>query len=700
MNRPPEKFKAAAGRLATLLSAPGGHQLLGALARFDTYSNGSGIHRTPGTTRVGIWEKTVRRGETIFVRKSGDEPWSLWAQVGTIPLRAQAKRVVFLGESVARGYFYDPYFNPAQALQSMLRAISGGDDIDVVDLARVGIERKQMLELTLASLALDPAAIVIFAGNNWHPTLSLNAGETAEVADELRKEGNWHAVKRFMEDKLRAQVQEFLHQVAEMTRERHIPVVFVIPEFNLGDWRDNGSPPPLFESSQNAEWISARSCLGELRQAGKWDEIDSLAEEMTHVDGGTSPVPLHARADRAIRNRDCRASRIFLEQARDAGLSLSQVESPRCYSIVQETIRSENSRYGFAIVDLPACFESHLNGSLPDRRLFHDYCHLTVEGISVAMAATAKALRSPLRLPSSHAADLMRSVPKPNATVAAEACFLAAVHNANWGQPQDIVEYHCREALRHSKGVSAFMHWYLDSHIRREPASMCASFNRVIERQSLSATNVLFAPPRRSKSLNLAIMAGIANTLSQSQPCLVEEMARLLRLEHGVDKGTVNLLDRQYCSTSFANFEGRWEERWAFYRAFDVRSTFTLIADGAHRVTLHLVYRIRSAADAQPLTLNVNGTSVAAAPASPRWTHYRTGVNVCDGLNTVEVHWPAARWRRRQRVEAGAMALETAAEKPDANAEVMPAIYPVYGELYCFNASIVSVESTTESYEH
>jgi len=690
MDRPSHNLKAAASRLAGVLTSQEGREVLGAFARFDVRPAQSNNHPTPQTTRVGIWEKTTKRGEAVFVRKAGDEPWSLWAQTGTITIRPQTRRVIFLGESVARGYFYDPYFNPAQALQTMLRALSGAENIDVVDLARVGIEREQMLELVTSSLTLDPAAIVVFAGNNWHPTLSLTASDIAESADLLRKEGNWQAVKSFMGDKLRGQVQEFLHQVAGMTGERHIPVVYIVPEFNLGDWRDCGSPPPLFDSAQNVDWIAARNHLRDLEHAGKWDEIDALAEQMALLDAGTSPLSSHIRADRAIQNGDYRTARTLLEMARDAGCSLPQLESPRCYSIVQETIRTESSRYGYGVVDLPACFESYLQGALPDHRLFHDYCHLTVEGIRLAMSATARTLQSPLGLSSLRDAELMACVPGPGPAVTAEACFLAAVHNANWGQPRKIVEYHCRTALQHSPAVSELMQLYLDSHIRREPASMCASFDKAIERQTLSATNVLFAPPRRRKALNLAIVEGIANALAACKPDNVAQMASLLKIEHGVDKGTVNLLERRYCAASFANLEGRWEEHWAFYRAFDTCSYFTLIAGGRQRITLDLVYRTRMAVDAQVVILKINGTTIGEVPVSPQWTHYQTEADVCDGINSVQVHWPAVHWCREQRVRKAAECLEAAAGRRKADDEIMPAIYPVYGELYSFRATPIS----------
>jgi hypothetical protein len=52
--------------------------------------------------------------------------WDWWANLGRIePKEAGRARVVLIGESVARGYLYDPQFTPAMALEMMLEPYFG-----------------------------------------------------------------------------------------------------------------------------------------------------------------------------------------------------------------------------------------------------------------------------------------------------------------------------------------------------------------------------------------------------------------------------------------------------------------------------------------------------------------------------------------------------------------------------------------------
>jgi hypothetical protein len=136
--------------------------------------------------------------------------------------------------------------------------------------------------------------------------------------------------------------------------------------------------------------------------------------------------------------------------------------------------------------------------------------------------------------------------------------------------------------------------------------------------------------------------------------------------------------------------EAKWEEHWAFYRAFDTTSQFTLIADGRQRVTLHLVYRTKMAADFQPVAIKINGANIADMPVSQYWTHYQTEADICDGVNSVALQWPAVQWCREERIRKAAASLEAGAGGGKAETEIMPAIYPVYGELYCFRAAPIS----------
>src|ERR1700761_427642 len=73
------------------------------------------------TVRVGIWQREREDHDGAFVRAETGDPWHLWANVNEIPPKTAAKRVLLIGESVARGFFYGDCATPAKVLEQFLR---------------------------------------------------------------------------------------------------------------------------------------------------------------------------------------------------------------------------------------------------------------------------------------------------------------------------------------------------------------------------------------------------------------------------------------------------------------------------------------------------------------------------------------------------------------------------------------------------
>ncbi|HVQ40430.1 MAG TPA: hypothetical protein VMS31_23010, partial [Pyrinomonadaceae bacterium] len=144
MNDNHRQLKNTAYRLAQLFESEDGERILRLITQLSTCQDRTGSSteeptkpvNTPGKLRVGTWEATDEANGRAFVRVNAGDPWHLWANVQRIPPKGSRRRVVLLGESVARGLLYDPQFNPALALQEILNTACGPSDIEVVDLAR------------------------------------------------------------------------------------------------------------------------------------------------------------------------------------------------------------------------------------------------------------------------------------------------------------------------------------------------------------------------------------------------------------------------------------------------------------------------------------------------------------------------------------------------------------------------------------
>src|SRR6478735_7393215 len=90
------------------------------------------------TLQVGIWRKASSGKSAAFVREPHAARFE-WADKQQIEAKRTKWRIAVIGESVARGYLYDPDFSPAAVLDHMLQSRFAPGDIDVVDLAKLSL---------------------------------------------------------------------------------------------------------------------------------------------------------------------------------------------------------------------------------------------------------------------------------------------------------------------------------------------------------------------------------------------------------------------------------------------------------------------------------------------------------------------------------------------------------------------------------
>ena len=127
---------AAAAAAAQRQSGPGGQ--LGARG-----PSGSAVPSAPPVGKrprfIGMWEIVDSPNGPGLRRRSKTPLWesSVWSAEGDVPGKGDARRVILLGESVARGYLLDPVFTPTAALRHYLDATAGAGQYQCVDLAQV-----------------------------------------------------------------------------------------------------------------------------------------------------------------------------------------------------------------------------------------------------------------------------------------------------------------------------------------------------------------------------------------------------------------------------------------------------------------------------------------------------------------------------------------------------------------------------------
>jgi hypothetical protein len=622
--------------LAETLASDDGAILLARMQRLAlAAARGPAPARPDRGLRLGIWEPIAGDDGALEFRRTKDttSEWRYWADVARIP-RKTGKRVVLVGESVARAYLFDPEVT----LAGMLAASLG---VEVVDLARTDLTSEQLPSIFDALPALEPDAIVLFAGNNWS-SIRLELEDLDLLAGAVRDGGFARCRAVFVDRLIRERARATLDAIA--TRLEAIPLCVVVPEFNLKDWRSEGSVVvPVIDD------------------IGRWLQLqaEGRADEMIALDGGASPVSQQLAAEQAIARDDKVEARRRLEAARDALCGLMIAHSPRCPSVVQEELRGAAQRHGFQLVDLPRLF-GDLHSGLPDRRLFLDYCHLTGEGLFAAATAIAAAI-API------AGVAPTPPPPPGQHAAARAHLLAAIHNAHYGQPADIVVHHAMRARQLDPDIRGLAAALAEVVSRRSEAWLCRAWDAVGRdpqgRRYLGAPEMMRAP--RVADLTLAnALAAAADADGLVDAILLEE----------ADPAPVDLLAPRHRATTFRDVVGQGlGPPLGFVRATAPISRFVVVRARAENLSARITLRAGGV-----VAVVVNGVRVAALPAGMRWTTSELALPLDRGHNLIELHWPPPRPDTSAQFERAARRLERG---------LYPEVLAAFGEVHAFVAS-------------
>jgi hypothetical protein len=641
-----------------------------------------------GCNRIGIWE---RKGNASYFSRRPDlrRDWSQWANIARIDAKSAKRRVILLGESVARGYLYDPQFTPAMALQSMLEGYFGKNNVEVIDLAQLGAGFG-VGELALLSLALEPDAAIMFAGNNWRPTDF--RGKDVSYADSAIRQQGLPGIKQLYEDRLADKVRLLIDTVASVYEERKIPLLWIIPEFNLEDWRDPVSAVPYLTGDASARWISYQQMSSTALQEGNISKAFEAAKKMVDLDRGVDPAGLYLLAECSQRQGDLKTKREYLEAARDAGIWHGSVAvlSPRPFSLSQKIVREEAIKFERSdVLDLPKLFYEYLGGGLPDRRLFLDYCHMTSEGIRVSMAAAASHIVRALGETVIPWQALLSRSPSPSCKVEAEAAFAAAIHNAHNHQGYDLIHHYCLTALSCEPQISEVMIRFAKVQAQGKPIFLSEIADELLEMPWAFIEQHLFR--QHAKTLDRDLVNAIGSSLESFGIGASAVLTKVRKDEHGVRAKPTDLLDSYYCSAANQPRENLWAMAGApgngqqdYYRAYGAVSRFFFVADALCPVSLALTCRLPNLPPGS-IEVRLNGKCQCEIVADTSWVTWDLAIGgdvIVDGVNEITIHWPTPLFSAFD-------ALCRAAD--DLVRERSPQFYCSFGDIHCFTVKTAAV---------
>lgn len=694
MKRPPESLKSFANRVGSVAVSDDASMAV-RLLHLAGFLDGSEKHYVDGSDhnfpdpnpdQVGIWARKIENGKSCFVRHPDTKPeWLFWANIPRIEAKGRKQRVVLIGESVTRGYLYDPQFNPALSLQAMLEAHG---EFEVIDLARTGLAYK-VRTLAIEALQLEPDVTIIFAGNNWSAS-GPTALQFAEIDAALASEGVAGA-KRVTEAQLQRKASRIVKDVSQAYESKGVPLVWIIPEFNLTDWRDPLKSAPYLPAGLNQKWHILQEEAQHALRDRNFARAESLAQQMVEIDQGVCTAGLYILAECRQASGDIEGARKYFETAKDASIwDFSRIDVPKPYSVTKRVMREEIPKYSSQLIDLPVLFKEYLDGELPGRRLFLDYCHMTSEGIQIAMGAAAACVLRALKGVEVPWPSLIGKHSAPAPELEAEALFLAALLTAHLAPSTDVERHFCARALSYSPHAAELMLSYIDLQTQAAvPMLMSEADDQLHKLGSPVIHHYLLR--LNEKRLDAPLLDAIAAALGDIGIDARNHLDQLRRAEHSVTQRETNLLDYYYCSAVDQPLEAIWrssieDRRYQpdarYYKAYAPESRFVFVGEAEAPVQLCLTCRLPESTSSQgSILVEVNGKPLAEIAAGSDWTTWNLTIDaetVRDGLNEIKLLWPIVEFDSKQALKRAAMKMYEGK---------FPHFYPVFGEIHSFVAS-------------
>ncbi|MFA0964344.1 hypothetical protein AB9P05_21240 [Roseivirga sp. BDSF3-8] len=582
--------------------------------------------------QLGVWQQ---QGDQMVRNPDWNRQFHMWHDMESFPLTSNKKRILFIGESVASGFLFDRHYRPAYVLQGILDAEA--KDLEVLDLARLGLGLDELIELLEKSPRLSPDAVVVFAGNNWLPQAhaSLSETELLEIVHALNEPDKYHRIKKVVEGRLTDMASALVSQMEKVSK-AGVPVTYILPGYNLKDWegeikRDN----LLWPTTETEEWNKLIRKLKSIDDEPV--QASEIARQLIEIQP-IHPFGYELAGQCAMREGNAARAIEWFDQARETGMCRF-TSSARIFNCIEKTIRQDAE--AVQIISLPDILVRWSESGVPGKELFVDYCHLSPKGIRIAMSAVARQVLHTIAGKETDVDTLYASSPLPTAEEEGTGHLLAAILNAHFDQSHEVISYHCQIAAELSASAREFMKGYINMTFCPVPKYLTSWFKRLNQIETFKP--YIYWHDYHESIKDIDLLYAMRDALDKAGEhyhgeVLVAEAKGLEILEDEYD-----LMDSQYFDSSFSPFEAD-----NGYAAISGESVFYFLQDvfteASDRFTLKVCLRAEKEAEtASVFIIKLNGKEIASHPATTTWTTLKVPLDpglIESNYNAISIEWP------------------------------------------------------------
>lgn len=637
---------------------------------------------------IGVWTPQVDAVGLRWVRDDAAPNAAWWSPTPVLePKHALLPlRVCLLGESTAAGWFHAPSMTPARMLQHQLDSVRGQGLFEVTDLTMVNLQPTALVQLAAAALQLTPDVLVVFAGNNWPVRLpsfpGVSIGDAREAAAAFAEDGA-RGLATMADTRTLRSARDTLDTLGHLTAAAGIPLVLVIPEVNMSDW-SRRRPVPWLEGDATRRWHAGLGTARAALERGDPGNALETAHAMRGLDQGICATT-HELCARALgRLGDARGATGAFRDAVTARAWDNFPSTPSTTAALQQLMSEQGAARDFSVVNLPALFAELNDTAHRGRHLFLDYCHLSIEGMRLAMAGAASAvldIAGPATLARVSPEHVLAKTSLPVTAPAsiARALFMSALYNAHHS-PADTVlddaEAVCRHWLRSAvetwPNIAATLRAYISAR-----AQSPMSFHVSAEQQRFhGALGDLERQSAHTPGLDPDLVNQVQALLGEED---VDAFTEALCAHHA--DTSADLSHPYYHWRMCERFEGGGgfgQAASGFHAARWPRSDFCLVASAQHDLDLDITARLPGPGGerADDIQIACNGVRVDDIRLGSRWQRLRVRVpreRLQRGINRLGIYWPALSATGNDAVASIREGLEQG---------IPVDLHPVFGELF------------------